>query len=144
MVHAHSYDGSIPSTAKDNKSLRLMPRYQQIYRKVRLKKTRSILRVGLEQNPQKRGICLRVSIRKPKKPNSALRKICKVRLLTGRIIQVGIPGIGHNIQEHSVLLIRGGRVKDCPGIKYKVVRGVFDCSGVLGRKSARSKYGCRR
>lgn len=99
---------------------------------------------ALEGNPQKRGVCTRVYTTTPKKPNSALRKVCKVRLTNGFEVISYIGGEGHNLQEHSVVLIRGGRVKDLPGVRYHVVRGVLDTQGVAGRKQRRSKYGAKR
>jgi len=93
---------------------------------------------------QKRGVCLRVTVATPKKPNSALRKVCRVRLTNGMETNAYIPGVGHNLQEHSVVLIRGGRVKDLPGVRYHVIRGTLDAAGVENRKSSRSKYGARR
>lgn len=108
-------------------------------KKVTIKKTRS-----LQQCPQKRGICIRVYTRAPKKPNSALRKIAKVRLSNLTEILAYIPGIGHNLQEHSIVLIRGGRVKDLPGMKYRAVRGSLDLQGVKNRCQARSKYGTKK
>jgi len=93
---------------------------------------------------QKRGVCLRVTVATPKKPNSALRKVCRVRLTNGMETNAYIPGVGHNLQEHSVVLIRGGRVKDLPGVRYHVVRGTLDAAGVENRKKSRSKYGARR
>lgn len=98
----------------------------------------------LEKCPQKRGVCLSVTTSSPKKPNSALRKIARVRLVNGLEGMVYIPGIGHNLQEHSVVLIRGGRVKDLPGVRYHIVRGSLDAAGVANRKQARSKYGAKR
>ena len=99
---------------------------------------------ALEQNPQKKGICLRVLIRKPKKPNSALRKVAKLKLTNGRVITAYIPGEGHDLREHNMVLIRGGRVRDLPGIKYKCIRGKYDLKPVVGRKQARSKYGVKK
>lgn len=96
------------------------------------------------QSPFKRGVCLKVSTTTPKKPNSALRKIARVRLTNGSEVTAYIPGVGHNLQEHSIVVIRGGRVKDLPGVRYHVVRGVMDTSGVDGRKRGRSKYGAKR
>jgi small subunit ribosomal protein S12 len=96
---------------------------------------------ALDKNPQKKGICLRVSIRKPKKPNSAQRKVAKLKLTNGKIITAYIPGEGHDLREHNMVMIRGGRVRDLPGIKYKCVRGKYDLKPVVGRKQARSKYG---
>ena len=110
----------------------------------RSKKKRSIKRPALQHNPQKKGVCLRVLTRTPKKPNSALRKLALIRLCNKKRIYGYIPGEGHNLQEHSVVLIRGGRVKDLPGIKYKIIRGVFDFEGLKSRKQARSKYGTKK
>ncbi len=110
-------------------------------RKKRFKKTRSI---ALERNPFKKGVCLYVKTMTPKKPNSALRKIAKVRLTNGKEVIAYIPGIGHNLQEHSMVLVRGGRVKDLPGVKYHIVRGILDAAGVEGRKKSRSKYGAKK
>ena len=98
----------------------------------------------MNENPQKRGVCLSVTTTSPKKPNSALRKICRVKLSNGQEGTVYIPGEGHNLQEHSVVLIRGGRVKDLPGVRYHIIRGVLDTAGVQNRKQARSKYGAKR
>ncbi|MGA1869056.1 MAG: 30S ribosomal protein S12 [bacterium] len=99
---------------------------------------------ALEACPQKRGVCLRVYTSTPKKPNSALRKVARVRLTNGKEVTTYIPGIGHNLQEHSIVLIRGGRVKDLPGVRYHIIRGVLDTVGVQDRKQARSKYGAKR
>ncbi len=99
---------------------------------------------ALQGCPQKRGVCIRVFISTPKKPNSALRKVARVRLTNGIEVTTYIPGIGHNLQEHSIVLIRGGRVKDLPGVRYHVVRGALDTVGVDGRKNGRSKYGAKR
>ena len=99
---------------------------------------------ALESNPQKKGICLRVLIRKPKKPNSAQRKVAKLKLTNGRIVTAYIPGEGHDLREHNMVMIRGGRVRDLPGIKYKCVRGKYDLKPVVGRKQARSKYGVKK
>jgi small subunit ribosomal protein S12 len=101
-------------------------------------------RLKLKGAPQKRGVCTQVMTRTPKKPNSALRKICRVRLSNGRDVTAYIPGEGHNLQEHSVVLIRGGRVKDLPAVKYHVIRGTLDAAGVNNRKQGRSKYGAKR
>jgi len=98
----------------------------------------------MDSNPQKRGVCLSVTTTSPKKPNSALRKICRVRLSNGQEGTVYIPGEGHNLQEHSVVLIRGGRVRDLPGVRYHVIRGTLDTAGVAKRKQARSKYGAKK
>ena len=121
-----------------------MPTINQLVKKGRKKlRTRSKSPV-LEQCPQKRGVCLQVKTMTPKKPNSALRKIARVRLSNGKEVTVYIPGEGHNLQEHSIVLIRGGRVRDLPGVRYHVLRGVLDASGVDGRRQSRSKYGAKR
>ena len=99
---------------------------------------------ALEGNPQKRGVCVVVKTTTPKKPNSALRKIARVRLTNGTEVTAYIPGIGHNLQEHSVVLVRGGRVKDLPGVRYKIIRGALDAAGVANRKQARSRYGAKK
>ncbi len=121
-----------------------MPTLNQLVRKGRktvLKKTKS---PALKNNPQKRGVCVRVYTSTPKKPNSALRKVARVRLTNGVEVTAYIPGIGHNLQEHSVVLIRGGRVKDLPGVRYKIIRGALDTAGVDDRKKSRSKYGTKK
>lgn len=99
--------------------------------------------VVLQYSPQKKGVCLRVVIRKPKKPNSALRKVAKVKLTNGLVVDAYIPGEGHNLQEHGIVLVRGGRVPDLPGVQYKCVRGKYDLAGVVGRTTSRSKYGVK-
>jgi small subunit ribosomal protein S12 len=99
---------------------------------------------ALQGNPQKRGVCVRVYTTTPKKPNSALRKVARVRLSNGYEVTCYIPGIGHNLQEHSIVLVRGGRVKDLPGVRYKIIRGALDAAGVKDRKQSRSKYGAKR
>ena len=106
--------------------------------------TQLINKVLLKGNPQKRGVCTRVYTTTPKKPNSALRKVCRVRLVNGMEVTAYIPGIGHNLQEHSMVLIRGGRVKDLPGVRYKVIRAALDCAAVNNRMQARSRYGAKR
>lgn len=121
-----------------------MPTINQLVRKPRKKVRAKSKTPALMGNPQKRGVCTRVYTTTPKKPNSALRKVCKVRLTSGYEVTAYIPGEGHNLQEHSIVLVRGGRVKDLPGVRYHVVRGVYDCSGVEGRKQARSQYGVKR
>jgi len=125
---------------------RTMPTIAQLIRhgKGRKDKVTKAKSPILEQCPQKRGVCLSVSTTSPKKPNSALRKIARVRLSNKQEGTVYIPGIGHNLQEHSVVLIRGGRVKDLPGVRYHIVRGTLDTAGVKDRKQARSKYGAKR
>lgn len=101
-------------------------------------------KISLSQSPFKRGVCVKVSTITPKKPNSALRKIARVKLTNGMEVTAYIPGVGHNLQEHSIVMIRGGRVKDLPGVRYHIVRGVLDCAGVDGRRQGRSKYGAKR
>ena len=121
-----------------------MPTTQQLIRKARAPKvTRSKAR-DLGSCPQRRGVCLRVFTMTPKKPNSALRKVARVRLTNGREVNAYIPGEGHTLQEHSVVLVRGGRVKDLPGVRYHIVRGTLDATGVEGRNRGRSKYGAKR
>jgi len=121
-----------------------MPTLNQLIRKSRKKKQRSLKVPALQNCPQKKGVCLKIFIRTPKKPNSAKRKLAKIRLTNKKIISGYIPGEGHNLQEHSVVLIRGGRVKDVPGLKYKIIRGVYDFEGLKQRKQARSKYGTKK
>ena len=121
-----------------------MPTVSQLIRKGR-KKVRKINKVpALEASPQKRGVCTRVYTTTPKKPNSALRKVARVRLTNGQEVSTYIPGEGHNLQEHSVVLIRGGRVKDLPGVRYHVIRGPLDAQGVSARKQRRSLYGAKK
>lgn len=121
-----------------------MPTINQLVRYGRKPKKRKSKSPALEGCPQKRGTCIRVYTTTPKKPNSALRKVAKVRLSNGKEVIAYIPGIGHNLQEHSVVLVRGGRVKDLPGVKYHIVRGVYDAAGVANRRNSRSKYGAKR
>ena len=121
-----------------------MPTINQLVRKGRKKVTRKTTTPALKACPQKRGVCVRVYTSTPKKPNSALRKVARVRLTNGMEVTSYIPGEGHNLQEHSVVLIRGGRVKDLPGVRYHVVRGTLDTTGVANRKQGRSKYGTKR
>ncbi|MGD9901095.1 MAG: 30S ribosomal protein S12 [Spirochaetales bacterium] len=121
-----------------------MPTINQLVRNGRTKKQVKSKTPILEKCPQKRGVCLSVTTTSPKKPNSALRKIARVKLSTGEEGTTYIPGIGHNLQEHSVVLIRGGRVRDLPGVRYHVIRGTLDASGVANRKQSRSKYGAKR
>lgn len=121
-----------------------MPTISQLVRKPRLKVRAKSKTPALKGAPQKRGVCTRVYTTTPKKPNSALRKVARVRLSNGMEVTAYIPGIGHNLQEHSVVLIRGGRVKDLPGVRYKVIRSALDASGVQGRKQGRSKYGAKK
>jgi small subunit ribosomal protein S12 len=121
-----------------------MPTIQQLVRKGRQSKTEKSKTPALKGSPQRRGVCTRVYTATPKKPNSALRKVARVRLTTGVEITAYIPGEGHNLQEHSIVLVRGGRVKDLPGVRYKVIRGALDASSVSGRRQARSRYGAKR
>ena len=121
-----------------------MPTIQQLIRKPRKKVVANTKTPALKGSPQKRGVCTRVYTTTPKKPNSALRKVARVRLTNSMEVTAYIPGISHNLQEHSVVLIRGGRVKDLPGVRYKVIRAALDASGVQGRKQARSKYGAKK
>ena len=121
-----------------------MPTINQLIRQGRQKQVKKSNSPILENCPQKRGVCLSVTTTSPKKPNSALRKIARVRLVNGMEGTVYIPGIGHNLQEHSVVLMRGGRVKDLIGVRYHIVRGALDAAGVANRKQARSKYGAKK
>ena len=121
-----------------------MPTIQQLVRKGRQAKTSKTKTPALKGSPQRRGVCTRVYTTTPKKPNSALRKVARVRISGGIEVTAYIPGEGHNLQEHSVVLVRGGRVKDLPGVRYKVVRGTLDAAGVSDRKKARSQYGVKR
>jgi small subunit ribosomal protein S12 len=122
----------------------VLPTINQLVRKGRQKTVDKKKTPALKGNPQKRGVCTRVYTTTPKKPNSALRKVCRVRLVNGMEVSAYIPGIGHNLQEHSMVLIRGGRVKDLPGVRYKVIRAALDCAAVNDRKQARSRYGAKR
>ena len=121
-----------------------MPTINQLVKQGRKQVTVKSTVPALNENPQKRGVCLSVTTTSPKKPNSALRKIARVRLSNGQEGTVYIPGEGHNLQEHSVVLIRGGRVRDLPGVRYHVIRGTMDTAGVAKRKQARSKYGAKK
>ena len=121
-----------------------MPTISQLVRNPRRKAIAKSTTPALRGAPQKRGVCTRVYTTTPKKPNSALRKVARVRLTNGMEVTAYIPGIAHNLQEHSVVLIRGGRVKDLPGVRYKVIRAALDTSGVSGRKQGRSKYGAKK
>ncbi|MCY4385831.1 MAG: 30S ribosomal protein S12 [Desulfurellaceae bacterium] len=121
-----------------------MPTVQQLVRKGRVQQRRKLTAPALQSCPQRRGVCTRVYTTTPKKPNSALRKVARVRLTNGIEVTAYIPGIGHNLQEHSVVLIRGGRVKDLPGVRYHIVRGTLDSIGVQERKQSRSKYGAKK
>ncbi len=121
-----------------------MPTTQQLVRRARKPQKVGSKSPDLQSAPQRRGVCLRVFTQTPKKPNSALRKVARVRLTNGREVNAYIPGVGHNLQEHSVVLVRGGRVKDLPGVRYHIVRGTLDTQGVADRNRGRSKYGAKR
>ena len=121
-----------------------MPTIQQLIRQGRSSKSSKTKTPALKGSPQRRGVCTRVFTTTPKKPNSALRKVARVRLTSGIEITAYIPGEGHNLQEHSIVLVRGGRVRDLPGVRYKVIRGALDASGVKDRKQAHSRYGAKR
>ncbi len=121
-----------------------MPTFAQLVRHGRKQIKAKTKSPALQRSPQKRGVCVQVKTMTPKKPNSALRKIARVRLSNGMEVTSYIPGVGHNLQEHSIVLIRGGRVKDLPGVRYHIVRGTLDTLGVEGRKQSRSKYGAKR
>ena len=121
-----------------------MPTINQLVRKGRTVVANKSNSPALDSCPQKRGVCLRVYTTTPKKPNSALRKVARVRLTSQVEVTAYIPGVGHNLQEHSIVLVRGGRVKDLPGVRYKIIRGSLDTQGVRGRKQARSRYGAKK
>ena len=121
-----------------------MPTIQQLVRKGRQTKAKVSKSIALSSCPQKRGVCIRVYTTTPKKPNSAMRKVARVRLTNGKEVNAYIGGEGHNLQEHSIVLVRGGRVKDLPGVRYHIVRGALDTAGVEGRSQRRSKYGTKR
>ena len=121
-----------------------MPTIQQLVRKGRQDKATKAKTPALKGSPQRRGVCTRVYTTTPKKPNSALRKVCRVKLTSGIEVTAYIPGEGHNLQEHSIVLVRGGKVKDLAGVRYTIVRGTLDTAGVRGRKQARSRYGAKK
>jgi small subunit ribosomal protein S12 len=121
-----------------------MPTIHQLVRKGRQQVKKKTASPALQSNPQKRGVCTRVYTSTPKKPNSALRKVARVRLTNGVEVTAYIPGVGHNLQEHAIVLIRGGRVKDLPGVRYHIIRGTLDTMGVQNRKQGRSKYGAKK
>ncbi|MDP6637008.1 MAG: 30S ribosomal protein S12 [Phycisphaerae bacterium] len=121
-----------------------MPTINQLVRRPRKTQKAKKKNMALDSCPQKRGVCLLVKTVTPKKPNSALRKVARIRLSNGKEITAYIPGIDHNLQEHSIVLVRGGRVRDLPGVRYHIVRGTLDCLGVDGRKQSRSKYGAKK
>jgi small subunit ribosomal protein S12 len=128
----------------DRKENDAVPTIQQLVRKGRKDKVSKNKTPALKGSPQRRGVCTRVYTTTPKKPNSALRKVARVRLTSGIEVTAYIPGVGHNLQEHSIVLVRGGRVKDLPGVRYKIVRGSLDTQGVKNRKQARSRYGAKK
>jgi small subunit ribosomal protein S12 len=132
------------SNCAEDESEVLMPTINQLVRKGRQLAHAKTKSPALKSCPQKRGVCLRVYTSTPKKPNSALRKVARVRLTNGMEVTTYIPGVGHNLQEHSIVLVRGGRVKDLPGVRYKIVRGALDTQAVKGRKQARSLYGAKK
>ena len=139
------YDDRSPKIGLTRREQRkAVPTIQQLVRQGRESKTDKTKTPALRGAPQRRGVCTRVHTMTPKKPNSALRKVARVRLSTGVEVSAYIPGEGHNLQEHSIVLVRGGRVKDLPGVRYKIIRGVLDSSGVRDRKQARSRYGAKR
>lgn len=138
----YSYD-LVERTVRPNAS-QPMPTIQQLIRSERQKANKKTKSPALKSCPQRRGVCTRVYTTTPKKPNSALRKVARVRLTSGFEVTAYIPGIGHNLQEHSVVMIRGGRVKDLPGVRYHIIRGTLDTSGVKDRRQGRSKYGAKR
>jgi small subunit ribosomal protein S12 len=121
-----------------------MPTINQLVRKGRKTLEEKKKSPALQANPQRRGVCVRVYTSTPKKPNSALRKVARVKLTNGIEVTAYIPGIGHNLQEHSIVLVKGGRTKDLPGVRYKVIRGALDAAGVANRKQSRSKYGAKK
>ena len=121
-----------------------MPTINQLVRFGRSTSEKKKKSTALKGNPQKRGVCVRVYTTTPKKPNSALRKVARVKLVNGIEVTAYIPGIGHNLQEHSIVLIRGGRTKDLPGVRYKIIRGALDTAGVVNRKQGRSRYGTKK
>ena len=128
----------------NGKRYQQVPTIQQLVRKGRTDKVNKNKTPALKGSPQRRGVCTRVYTTTPKKPNSALRKVARVRLSSGIEVTAYIPGVGHNLQEHSMVLLRGGRVKDLPGVRYKVIRAALDCAAVDNRKQARSRYGAKR
>ena len=121
-----------------------MPTINQLIKKARKKTFKKTKSKALEGSPQKKGVCIQVKTQTPKKPNSALRKVARVRLTNNLTVTAYIPGVGHNLQEHSIVIIRGGRVKDLPGVRYHIIRGLLDTAGVTDRKKSRSKYGVKR
>jgi small subunit ribosomal protein S12 len=138
------HQGSAAAEPSNEKKEITLPTFNQLVRKGRTAPNYKTASPALQASPQRRGVCTRVYTQTPKKPNSALRKVARVRLTNGIEVTTYIPGVGHNLQEHSIVLIRGGRVKDLPGVRYHVVRGTLDATGVANRKQGRSKYGAKR
>ena len=132
------------ATLDEKAGRQTVPTIQQLVRKGRQDKVSKNKAPALKGSPQRRGVCTRVYTTTPKKPNSALRKVARVRLSSGIEVTAYIPGVGHNLQEHSIVLVRGGRVKDLPGVRYKIIRGALDTQGVKNRKQARSRYGAKK
>jgi small subunit ribosomal protein S12 len=143
LLGAFLFGGCLP-TESGVTEVEKMPTINQLVREGREKAVSKNKAPALQACPQKRGVCVRVYTTTPKKPNSALRKVARVRLTNGFEVTSYIPGVGHNLQEHSVVLIRGGRVKDLPGVRYHIIRGTLDTTGVEGRRQGRSKYGAKR
>jgi small subunit ribosomal protein S12 len=137
-------DLDIAKAQSSNTESRYMPTIQQLVRKGRRDKIAKVKTAALKGSPQRRGVCTRVYTTTPKKPNSALRKVARVKLTSQVEVTAYIPGEGHNLQEHSMVLVRGGRVKDLPGVRYKIIRGSLDTQGVKNRKQARSRYGAKK
>jgi small subunit ribosomal protein S12 len=135
---------TVAATRHEEKRYNAVPTIQQLVRKGREDKVSKTKTPALKGSPQRRGVCTRVYTTTPKKPNSALRKVARVRLSSGVEVTAYIPGVGHNLQEHSMVLVRGGRVKDLPGVRYKIIRGSLDTQGVKNRKQARSRYGAKK
>ena len=135
---------SQPEESPEREEIDAVPTIQQLVRKGRQDKVSKNKTPALKGSPQRRGVCTRVYTTTPKKPNSALRKVARVRLSSGVEVTAYIPGVGHNLQEHSIVLVRGGRVKDLPGVRYKIIRGSLDTQGVKNRKQARSRYGAKK
>jgi small subunit ribosomal protein S12 len=144
LVTGFLWESPIDGLPKSNSEREDMPTISQLVRETREKQRRKNTAPALQGCPQKRGVCTRVYTSTPKKPNSALRKVARVRLTNGIEVTSYIPGVGHNLQEHSVVLIRGGRVKDLPGVRYHIIRGTLDSIGVQERRQGRSKYGAKR
>jgi small subunit ribosomal protein S12 len=144
-IHSREFDQERPRPPGGSRGKEFdMPTINQLVRKPRVQQYRRPKHPALHGCPQKKGVCLQVKIMTPKKPNSALRKVARVRLSNGVEVTAYIPGEGHNLQEHSIVLVRGGRVRDLPGVRYHIIRGVLDSQGVADRKQARSKYGAKR